>query len=48
MSKKEMMNFVGWGRGIKWTPYRRALMNHPNIYDVMDEYSYILEYVLHI
>ena len=31
------MDFVGWGRGIKWTPYRRALMNHPNIYDVMDE-----------
>ena len=38
VTKKEMMNFVGWGRGIKWTPYRRALMNHPNIYDVMDEY----------
>ena len=37
VTKKEMMNFVGWGRGIKWTPYRRALMNHPNIYDVMDE-----------
>ena len=32
-----MMDFVGWGRGIKWTPYRRALMNHPNIYDVMDQ-----------
>ena len=38
VTKKEMMNFVGWGRGIKWTPYRRALMNHPNIYDIMDEY----------
>jgi len=38
VKKKEMMDFVGWGRGIKWTPYRRALMNHPNIYDVMDEY----------
>ena len=37
VTKKEMMDFVGWGRGIKWTPYRRALMNHPNIYDVMDE-----------
>ena len=37
-TKKEITNFVGWGRGIKWTPYRRALMNHPNIYDVMDEY----------
>lgn len=37
-TKKEIMEFVGWGRGIKWTPYRRALMNHPNIFDVMDEY----------
>ena len=37
VTKKEMMDFVGWGRGIKWTPYRRALMNHPNICDVMDE-----------
>ena len=30
------MGFVGWGRGIKWSPYRRALMKHPNIYDVND------------
>ena len=37
-TKREIMNFLGWGRGIKWTPYRRALMNHPNIFDVMDEY----------
>ena len=37
-TKKDIMNFVGWGRGIKWTPYRRALMNHPNIFDTMDEY----------
>ena len=33
VTKQEMMGFVGWGRGIKWTPYRRALMKHPNIYD---------------
>ena len=38
VSKKDMMDFVGWGRGIKWSPYRRALMNHPNVYDVFDEY----------
>ena len=38
VTKKELMEFVGWGRGIKWSPYRRALMNHPNIFDVMDEY----------
>ena len=37
-TKKELMDYLGWGRGIKWTPYRRALMNHPNIVDVMDEY----------
>lgn len=37
-TKKEIMEFVGWGRGIKWTPYRRALMNHPNIFDVLDEH----------
>ena len=30
-------NFVGWGRGIKWSPYRRALMNHLNVYDVRGE-----------
>jgi glycosyltransferase involved in cell wall biosynthesis len=34
VTKKEIMEFVGWGRGIKWTPYRRALMDHPNVYDV--------------
>ena len=36
MTKQEIMSNLGWGRGIKWTPYRRALMNHPNIYDVND------------
>ena len=30
-TKKEMMDYLGWGRGIKWSPYRRALMKHPNI-----------------
>ena len=37
-TKKDIMNFLGWGRGIKWTPYRRALINHPNIFDTVDEY----------
>ncbi len=36
VTKKELIEFVGWGRGIKWTPYRRALMKHPNVYDVND------------
>ena len=31
---KEILDNLNWSRGIKWTPYRRALMNHPNIYDV--------------
>jgi hypothetical protein len=34
MTKLEIISRLGWGRGIKWTSYRRALMNHPNIYDV--------------
>ena len=34
LSKEELLGNLNWGRGIKWTPYRRALMNHPNIYDV--------------
>ena len=36
MTKQNIMNNLNWGRGIKWTPYRRALMNHPNIFDVND------------
>ena len=36
-TKRDVNNFVGWGRGIKWSPYRRALMNHPNVYDVRGE-----------
>jgi glycosyltransferase involved in cell wall biosynthesis len=37
LSKEEVIDRLGWGRGIKWTPYRRALMNHPNIFDVNDK-----------
>ena len=37
VSKEELIDKLGWGRGIKWTPYRRALMNHPNIFDINDE-----------
>ena len=36
VTKKEVIDFVGWGRGIKWTPYRRALMQHRNIKDIND------------
>jgi len=37
ISKKEIMSRLGWGRGIRWTPYRRALLKNPNIYDVMNQ-----------
>ena len=26
VSKEELIDKLGWGRGIKWTPYRRSLM----------------------
>ena len=35
ITKRDIMDKLNWGRGIKWTPYRRALMNHPNIFDVI-------------
>jgi hypothetical protein len=38
LRKDQIMTKLGWGRGIKWSPYRKALMNHPNIYDVEGEY----------
>ena len=37
VSKSEILDNLNWGRGIKWTPYRRALIKHPNIYDVNSE-----------
>ena len=36
ITKQNIMNNLNWGRGIKWTPYRRALMEHPNVYDIND------------
>ena len=39
ITKRELFyNHLGWGRGIKFTPYRRALMSHPNVFDVLDKY----------
>ena len=40
ISKEELIDKLGWGRGIKWTPYRRALMAHPNVYDVNNTTPY--------
>ena len=33
ISKSAIIKSLGWGRGISWTPYRRALLAHPNIFD---------------
>jgi hypothetical protein len=44
ITKTEIMTNLNWGRGIKWSPYRRALMLHPNIFDIKDPfpvYTYI-------
>jgi glycosyltransferase involved in cell wall biosynthesis len=38
ITKKEIITSLGWGVGIKWTPYRRALLTNPNIYDSMTKY----------
>ena len=38
VTKQDMVNYLGWGRGIKWSPYRRAILKHPNIFDTMSEY----------
>ena len=38
LSKEELLGNLNWGRGIKWSPYRRAIMKHPNIFDTMSEY----------
>lgn len=37
MTKKEIMSKLNWGRDIKWTPYRKALLTNSNIYDSMSE-----------
>jgi hypothetical protein len=35
VSKTAIMESLSWGRGIPWTPYRRALLQHPNIFDTV-------------
>ncbi len=35
-TKEQLMkDHLNWGRGIPFTPYRRALLSHPHIYDTM-------------
>ena len=40
ITKSKLMLWLNLGRGIKWSPYRLALLNHPNIYDVQDSTPY--------
>ena len=35
MTKAQIMKTLKWGRGIGWGAYRRALLEHPNIYDTV-------------
>ena len=37
MTKKEIIEKLRWGGGILWTPYRRALLDDENIYDINDK-----------
>lgn len=37
LTKSELFKHCLWGRGIKWSPYRRGLLSHPNIYDQVGE-----------
>ena len=36
-TKDELFKTRGWGRGMKWTPYRQRLLAHGAIYDVNEE-----------
>ena len=36
MTKKEIIQKLKWGGGILWTPYRRALLEDSNVYDICD------------
>jgi len=37
VTKKELFgSYLGWGRGINFGPYRRALLRNKNIYDTID------------
>ena len=37
VTKQELFNsYLGWGRGINFGPYRRALLRNKNIYDTID------------
>ena len=36
ITKEELIQKLKWGGGITWTPYRRALLEDSNIFDVQD------------
>ena len=35
VTKADLIEKTGWGRGIKFSPYRKALTDHANIFDKM-------------
>ena len=37
ITKEKLFKTRGWGRGMKWTPYRQRLLSHGAIYDVGGE-----------
>ena len=42
VTKADIIEKTGWGRGIKFSPYRKALMDHPNIFDKMGMIPYYI------
>ena len=41
ITKQALLQELGWGVQIKWSPYRNALRNHPNIKFTLDGYEWI-------
>ena len=39
ISKKDLWKRTGFGGSVKWSRYRRALLEHPNIFDTLDAVS---------
>ena len=42
VTKADLIEKTGWGRGIKFSPYRKALTDHANIFDKMGMLPYYI------